>query len=70
MIKARTITKNGKRGVYLTISGEKTDIFNEFKHILNAIASNEELKDIGAAASLSLLEERMNKERKQNDQHI
>lgn len=70
MIKARTITKGGKRGVELEISGEKSDIFNEFRQILLAIDSNEELKDIGVMASLSLLEERMNKESKQNDQSI
>ena len=67
MIKAKTISKAGKRGVELVISGNNADIYNEFMHILNAMTSNEELKGIGVMASVSLLEQRMNKESIKND---
>ena len=66
MIKSHLTTKNGIKGVELTIMGDEEVLFNEFSAIFIKLSNNDKLNRIACDALNSLVQDAIIKNFKEN----
>ena len=66
MIKSHLTTKNGIKGVELTIMGDEEVLFNEFSAIFIKLSNNDKLNRIACDALNSLVQDDIIKNFKEN----
>lgn len=66
MIKSHVTTKNGQKGIELTIMGDEEVLFNEFRAIYHKVIHNDKINQIATDALESLKQEELINNFKEN----